>query len=61
MGRIPESVSADERMKLQKSLVMLVMRLMYEDENFSYYQGKPRSIVAVIIVMGIDLLAFRIP
>jgi len=51
MGRIPESVSVDERMKLQKSLVELVMRLMHEDENFSYYQGFHDVCLTLLLVL----------
>jgi len=51
MGRIPESVSAAERLKLQKSLVLFVVRLMYEDENFSYYQGFHDVCLTLLLVL----------
>ncbi|KAI1708389.1 rab-GTPase-TBC domain-containing protein [Ditylenchus destructor] len=52
LARFPPNISDDEREHLQHDLTPLIVRLLWENPGFSYYQGFHDICLTLILVMG---------
>jgi hypothetical protein len=54
LARFPPNISDEERHSLQNDLSPLIVRLLWANSNFRYYQGFHDVCLTLILVLGVD-------